>query len=360
MGPEYNPSPGIIFVSFCETSVFGQRLENLKIMGRQYFRIYSLLLILGMELLSTPGAQGAVIPFHGRIQFRPQEFFIQFEPSPDSAVSFNFKGSQPDIYHLTLNIDHWQRQAWDISSVIECSLSIDQGESGAGRILKGTIDSQYTLLNYQPSRELTGAFELKNNILNLRNITWGGVSGQGSVELGYPAKLDLSLDLKSVDLDQFLLLITNRDDLDASGDVSGRIDITGNTNNPMVKGELKTYNGTVSKLDYNLIAINFKGQYPLLYLQDSLVAQADGYLFNIEGGIDLNQKDQFKKQILALKKTLVVNEDQSNREWTLKRLQTQTTSAQTELKYILRKESEIDPAGKDETDLIGIEKTMSF
>ena len=104
--------------------------------------------------------------------------------------------------------------------------------------------------------------------------------------------------------------------------------------------------------------INFEGIYPLMTLVDSTGAKPDGLTFNINGNVDLSDRENFIQQVRALSKEAIVQKEGDNLEWTLKRVKSEDES-KTELKY-LKRQGNGTGIVSDEEDMVGVERSIQF
>lgn len=281
-----------------------------------------------------------IVTFHGQVDFTQEQFDVTLDfpgDSPGTAPG-KLEDKQPSVaisgakvsskdYRFSLNIDH----------------------------LRGEIWSQNSLVDYKPIRELTGHFEIKDSQLLLKSFSFGNLSGQGSLNLVYPYKMDMKVLLNDVAMEDFLNFWVRGREYKSSGTVSGEIGVSGTWDRVGLKGGLESHDGYVEELEYNSIHLNAQGVYPRLNIGQSTISKADGLSFTFSGPIDLGDQENFKKQIGALVLAPLVTDSASEREWTIKRLN-QPNSRATEIKYLLRKEDKLnEPSG-----MIGVEQTMNF
>ena len=70
---------------------------------------------------------------------------------------------------------------------------------------------------------------------------------------------------------------------------------------------------------------------------------------------------KYQTQIKELELSPIVQEDEDQSEWTIKRFTQEDTSGAMEFKYFLKKGEDIDGAGTTEDSaIIGVERTMEF
>ena len=302
-----------------------------------------------------------VCPFSGQIDFLHNDISIMLGEKGRSSVSVRLSTLSEDHYQLKLNLDDLKTSLFEISTQLESSfqtIAVPPDKT----FIKGKIVSHYSLFNRKPATEtgeLSGQFEIKNHILYLPASSMGEINFQGSVELFYPFKINLALQLDNMSMIDFLSVWVDNPDIHAHGNVSGVIQIAGIPGHLILKGNLATYDGAVEELEYDSIVLNLEGEYPVLKLKDSTVTKADGVSFNISGNFDLSHRDHFRKEIESLTKSPLVKEGNSAWEWTIKRKAKADVST-SEFKYFLHKKNSQENPLKEESDVMGVEQKIKF
>ena len=216
------------------------------------------------------------------------------------------------------------------------------------------------MINYKPVRDFAGQLEIKDGVFYLNSLSVNDVDIKGSIQIVEPYGVDLRLKLSNMDMNDFLVFFMDRDKFVAEGDVSGDIHITGNSRKIRLDGDLVSYNGFVNKLNYKCFVLKAGGIYPVLNIKGTNVTQLDGFIFNLDGDVDLSDKPNLGKQIKSLLKTPLVNVDGKNYEWTLKRMRIENDAAATELKYLKRRRSDINTLSEEEAGILGLERKLEF
>ena len=319
-------------------------------------------MLVGLVLLLSghPAAADLVCPFAGKIDFGEKKFDFKMDLGNKSSISFEGTTLSKDNYNLLVNIDHLKTPLFDLSTEFETLIAVVNKGKTLEETLQGQIKSRYSLINYKPFEEVSGFFEMRNKTLYVDSLSLGGVNLSGYIELFSPYKIDLSVLLKEIKMGDFLAFWGAQEDLASHGLVSGQIFVYGVLDQLGLKGNLASYNGFVDQLEFDSIVLNVDGIYPIVRLDNSRVSQTDGMTFNLEGDLDLTQKEKFESEIAALKKLPVVSSDESSLEWTIHRRESSPTSSATEFKYFLRKESLNMGPMKDGPDLLGVERSIKF
>ena len=322
-----------------------------------------------LALLFVPCAfANVVVTFHGQADFTQNNFDVTLDFPPASSTALRKSDNKsPSVaisgvkisnkdYRFSLDIDHLRTPICDLLSKIESSIEVDpRSADRSSSMVRGEIWSQNSLVDYKPIRELTGQFEIKDNQLLLRSLSFGNLSCHGSLELVYPYKMEMKVLLHDVAMEDFLNFWTRSKQYKSFGSVSGEIGVTGTWDRIGLSGSLESHDGYVEQLEYNSIHLNAQGVYPQLRIGQSMISKADGLSFTFSGPFDLSDQENFKKQVSALVLAPLVSDSASEREWTIKRLN-QPNSGATEIKYLLRKEDKSDGA----SGMLGVQQTMSF
>ncbi len=298
-----------------------------------------------------------VYPFKGNIDFEKRQFQLSVDLKDEGTFTAQCDQTSPKDFHLSLDFDHFQTPRFNLTSRIESSLEIDMNETFG---LKGQVWSQNSLLNFKPVHDLKGKFALKDNRLTLHSFSFGNMSLKGFMDVVKPYKLDVGVKLLSMEMDEFLGFWIKDKDFNSSGDVVGNIKVTGNLGNMQMRGDLQSLNGFVKRLEFDSIHLNLAGIYPHLEIDDSTITKADGMSFTIAGPIDLDNRSKLKKQIKALNIAPLVVVNDTQKEWTIKRSNEDEFGGKTELKYLLRKREDAISKGDEESDMLGVQRTVEF
>ena len=296
--------------------------------------------------------------FDGQMDFLHQQLDLNVNLDQNSSVKTKIKKTSDSDYYVLLKLEHLKASVFDLSSEVESSIGITSLEDGFRKFILGKVSSHYSLLDRQPTGELSGQFEIKDNKVILSALSFGNISCNGSIEMGSPYKLDLTFNLSSVDMNHFIAFWANSKEYSSSGTVSGKIKVGGSLEQLALKGSLESLNGVIEELQYDSFILNTEGIYPHMDIASSKISQTGGGSFILNGSVDLSHTENFKKQIEHLTLSPVVNKSDSKVEWTIKRSEDDKSGA-TEIKYLLRKDG---PAGdtNKESDMLGVQRTVSF
>ena len=316
------------------------------------------LFLFSLTLLSAKSVYARELcPFKGEINFLQKNMSLVLGEQGKSSVATQISIISDEDYKLNLNLEGLRTSLFELSTQLESSISLSEDPQRKTSI-KGQITSRYSLFNHKPVGEFVGQFEMKNRILYLLSGAMDGINLNGSVELFSPFKINLTLQMNSIPMVDFLSVWVDNLDIHAQGEVSGVIQITGIPGHLLVKGNLFSYDGAVDDLIYDAIVLNLDGQYPVLKLIDSTVTKADGVSFNVSGNFDLSHRGHYREEIAALTKSPLVNEGDSEWEWTIKRKAKAVSTS--EFKYFSHKKTSQENPLKEESDVMGVEQKIKF
>ena len=326
-------------------------------MAKKYFLCLAMFYLLAVP----PAFAKAVCRFDGTLDFQAKKIQSSFNFNDGSSIVI--EGLSPDTnnFHVNATLNHVRTPVFDISSIVEGSLEIVFDKNGTGQFLRGAIESKYSLINYKPTHELTGHFEVKNGKLSLTTLAWGGFTCDGNVGLFPPYEIDMAVQLADIDTQDLSAMSTCKEgDSKLTGTVSGRVEFLGFIDQLMLRGKIISNNGLIGDLAYDSVLLNFEGSYPTIHIGESNVTEENGLSFNVEGDMDLSKRCDLAKSFAGLKMSPLVNESNLHREWTIKRKQETSVSA-TEFKYRLNKKAnEATSASKEDADMLGIEHVIKF
>ena len=285
--------------------------------------------------------------------------FSLLDKQPENSLLASVERATPSDYRLSFNVEHFKTFLFDLSSNIESSIEVIEPSAGAGRSINGKFWSQYSLIDYKPGGDISGEFEIRDGKVYIHSMSLGDLTCQGYVSFLDPYQVDMAVNLKEMNLDSFLDFWIKNKEFQSSGTVSGEIQITGDFHHPFLKGNLAASEGTIKKLNFNKLFLNAQGPYPQLEITKLTIHQNDGLSFEMEGPFDLSDRKNFKKQIDALTMSPLVQHSESESQWTIKHLEDREAGS-TEIKYHLRKDKNAGSFSTENSDMLGIERTIDF
>ena len=305
----------------------------------------------------SPASEKA-FTFEGQLDVSRNHFEFNLSKATDKILSLSVDKVFENSYKLSAVIHELATPFFKLSTEFDGLLTVTGQRENA--IMKGTLASRYTLLDYKPVGDMTAQFEIYKGNIHILSLTAGQIALKGTVDTVNPFALNLQISLDAMPMKEFVNFWTTDEDYEAEGVVSGNISVSGTLNAPYLKGNVESHDGFVDKLKYNYIHLIAEGFFPKLNIFDSVLAEPDGISFQFDGPVDLSDQEHFKAQLKALNTSALTAKIAGQSEWTIKEVQSKDGS-KTQLKYMLRKEgSEADNRFKDETNMLGVQRTMEF
>jgi len=318
----------------------------------------SISLIALVILAATDVCAKELFTFDGTVNLQTGQFTLTLDLAQESSIKASGTKNEGEDYRLVLDVDHFQSPYFALSSHIESSLAFRPASGKAIPEIAGRLSSQYSLLDFKPTNELAGHFEIKEGRLYFNSLSFADIAFDGYVGLKAPYTIDMSVQLASMPMESFLDFWAHGNTFDSSGFVSGEIKLSGTPRNLIMRGNLQAFDGHLGKLRYDNIHLIAAGVYPLIHVKDTLVSKADGFSFMVSGPVDISDKPNFKKQVKALKASPVVSDTALKSEWTIKKIDHMELGS-TEFKYLLRKDI-LGKKNEEESAMLGIEQKLEF
>ena len=189
-------------------------------------------------------------------------------------------------FTLTVNTNHIKAMGLDLLSNYYMSGKLNYDANNKIESVTGDFSTSGSVINYDPVREIKGAYEFKNSVIKLSGVNYGDVVyANGSVGIGDKSDLDLHFKFKGAQLGGLTDLAMEKGTV--SGLVFGDMNIRGGIGKDInIDGQIEFLNGNISTVRYNSAKITLRGKSSALEFIDSKVYTGDQVLM-IEGKIDL-------------------------------------------------------------------------
>lgn len=194
--------------------------------------------------------------------------------------------SKLPYFTLSINANHLKLMGFDLLSNYTINGKLDYGSERKFESVTGDFSTSGSIINYNPIREIKGAYEIKDGKLKLNGVNYGDVAfASGSVAFSGKNDVDIHLKFKGAQLAGLTDLMTEKDML--SGLAFGDIFIRGELGKEMrIEGQLEFLDGNISFVRYNSAKLTLKGKGSILEFIDSKVYTDEGTLM-LEGTLDL-------------------------------------------------------------------------
>ncbi|MBF0479609.1 MAG: hypothetical protein HQL26_09005 [Candidatus Omnitrophica bacterium] len=261
------------------------------------------------------------------------------------------------MYQMTLGMEHLSLLGRDVTSTVKGYIErvVDAYDEVA---YQGRLNSSYSLISYQPIRELDCAFQIRKNVLNIQSLTVSGISVTGTVGLTGTFPVELEIKLSNVALDNFLNFWMPQTHYDASGNVNGVIKVSGDVKKIFLKGDLASSTGHVGRQNFGDMKLSAMGYYPVVQITKSQLSTTDGMVYSISGSLDFSKQSSIPMQVKALTLAPVVFNSGSGTEWTLKK--SPSDQGLSAWKSIITTDNGKRNLDEHDSGVVGIEQRLEF
>lgn len=159
---------------------------------------------------------------------------------------------------------------------------------------KGTVQTDYMIVDYQPFEEFQGSFEAGSEGIQAIDFNWGGLFHLGGRIFfrGSELQKDLVVGVGGFSLGALQQFAGRPLPENLSGTLAGRLKLQGEFGRPEVLGYFTITDGTLGRLDFDQAIIQFQGFPPYLKLYDSKIMRGRNTL-KLTGAIDLSLQNIF-------------------------------------------------------------------
>ncbi len=302
-------------------------------------------------------AQRLVVPFEGTLNLKAPAVSLTFGSVSDGTLVLDVTHPSSGRYDLRADIRHLSTPVWDLATVLNGRFELT-GNDPLKRELAGEVSTRYTLLNYKPVRDLYLKFTVRERKLTVDPFWFGALSGRGQMDLTGRRDMEASIELLSVDLQEFWDMLSERGIKvpPVNGIVSGEVQLKGAAARPYVNGHLAAYNGRLKSLGFDSLDLRFEGAYPLLRIVEGRIASTNGPGFKVSGAVDMADMSRLAAQLRQLKREFIVSDSDSGRAWAFRRM---NASGNETTQFKSFTSGNADGRGEGES-VIGLEKRIGF
>jgi hypothetical protein len=189
-------------------------------------------------------------------------------------------------FTLSINANHIKMLGFDLLSNYIMTGKLNYDANNKFESVTGDFSTSSSLINYDPVREIKGAYEFKDGAVKLTGVNYGDVVyANGSFGMGGRNDIDLHFKFKGAQLGGLTDLAMEKGTV--SGLVFGDISIRGGLGKDIkIDGQFEFLDGNISTVHYNSAKITLRGKSSTLEFIDSKVYTGDQVL-TVEGKMDL-------------------------------------------------------------------------
>lgn len=324
---------------------------------RNQITIIVLLVLFGL----VPSARAENLwTFDGQINLKEKTGNVTVHFGKERSVYAEASETADGAYHVQMDIQRIKTPLFDLSSEVETNLRLAKDAQTQTPYLTGDIATQYALVDYKPVDDFKGTFALKGQKLYVQSFASRQLSASGEVALAKAPQINMTFNLRNINLNDFLNFWRRTKTYDSDGLVSGKIHASGGLKNLVLQGSLEAHSGFIKTLQFDSIYLDADGIYPYLNVSRAQISKTDGLSFALSGPLDLSKHKMFKQQIKDMVITPLVKGGPEQSEWTIRSTKESEGSAAYELKYLLRKD-DFEQAHEDkDAGILGIQRSMEW
>lgn len=217
---------------------------------------------------------GSIVDDHIDIEARPSSGIVRAKiyVNEDNSVKADFK------------IEHVKLYGFDIACAGSIINTFKPGYS------EGELKTDKLVINYNPFLALNAGYKISGSGFELSSLDMeDSFKAKGKLSFKEPQAFDLTVLANNVNLNWLMPVFGARDATEVlSGTMNGKFDIKGYLNDIKSDIRLEIKKGNMSTLDFDFLSVNFKGEGPVLRIEDSKITRESGY-FALGGEIDLRK-----------------------------------------------------------------------
>ena len=239
-------------------------------------------------------ATGSVsLPYEDRVDFtalvKNETFSLIVKPG--SGI-IRAEGKISDDGELTVNFKatHLMLGRYDIFCDGVIRNRILPKPDGSGFYVMGEFEAKNLMFNYKPFLSVKASYKICDGVLEIAGLELADLfRGSGKFMLSRPHNTNFLLTANNVNLGW---LLTNLGVNNASSILTGTMNAKFEINGPLEKArsnvQLDIRKGTIASLDFDYLSVHFKGNGPMIRIEESRITRPSGY-FVLAGELDLKR-----------------------------------------------------------------------
>jgi len=177
---------------------------------------------------------------------------------------------------------------------------------------EGEFHTDKIILNYTPFLGLSMSYKVSEKEFEILSLDMeNSLKASGKVFFTKPVTVDMAIFANNVNLDWLMPAIGARDVTKVlTGTMNGKFEFKGPISDLKSDVRLEIKKGMMSGLEFDCLSANFKGDGPIVRIEDSSVYRESGY-FSIAGEMDMRKagKDSFFENIRMASDDRAINWD---------------------------------------------------
>lgn len=208
---------------------------------------------------------------------------VEFRPSK-GIVKARIYTYEDDSLKAEIKIEHIKLYGFDVA----CNGILTNNFKA--RHSEGKFFTDKIVLNYTPFLGLAASYKISSDSFELVSLEMeNSFSGSGKLFFREPRTLDVTVLARNVNLNWLMGVLGARDATEIlSGTMNGKFELKGLLDDIRSDTHLEIRKGTMATLDFDFLTADFKGEGPVLRIEDSRITRESGY-FALAGEIDLRR-----------------------------------------------------------------------
>lgn len=216
--------------------------------------------------------------FYVELRSRSGSLKIEGKKSPDGTLLTNIRAN-----HIKLS---------GVDIVCEANLknSFIAGDPNlAGGRLEGEIETKSLVLNYSLFPDLKASYRVSNGILEVPSLALGkDMKASGWASLRDPYNMNVTFTTDNANITTILSYFGIRKSDTVTGTLNAKVDLKGPMKKLRSSAKVSLKKGTIGKVDFDSMEAVFKGEGPIVNIEESRLSRASGYI-SLAGEIDLRR-----------------------------------------------------------------------
>jgi len=215
------------------------------------------------------------------VEIRPRSGFIKAEGKIDESgeLKVNFKATHLNFGGFDMVFDGILKARFIKNTGIKESIAFI-----------GEVETKNLLLNYKPFLDFKASFKICDGVLEIPEFGMSDlVKGRAKIGLSKPASIDAMFTTNNLSVNWLLLgLGVSNPASILTGTLNGKFIFRGPADKLRSNIQLDIRKGTIATLDFDYLSVNFKGEGPVLRIDDSRITRPSGF-FSLAGELDITR-----------------------------------------------------------------------
>lgn len=223
---------------------------------------------------------GEVKKDHFYLDIRPEKGYLSLDGSIDDAgdIVLNLKATHINVLGADIVCDAVMKNKF-ISA-----------ERASNCLIEGQCETKRLMVNYNPLPDVKASYTIRKGMLEISELNFGnGFQGSGKISLKQPPAADFTVLANNVNLNQLFSQMGMKEaSAILTGVMNAKVELK--AQGPIIRSttHLEIRKGTISSLDFDYLSASFKGDGPVIRIEDSKITRSSGY-FTIIGEMDLRK-----------------------------------------------------------------------